>query len=230
MKAWEKIVPDEDRVIYDNAGFGKRQSFGKRPALMVIDVVESFTGSKPQSVLEAQSEYALSCGESSWEALPKIKSLISLSRNADIPIVYTKANAYERSFCGGSTKLEVDDIQFIRTSHTTPIAKMVEPEDKDFVLEKTKASAFFDTVLDSYLKRLKIDTLLVCGTSTSGCVRATVVDGFSYGYKVFVVEDCCFDRSGFYHLASLYDLNAKYATVVALAEAEDYIKTLEAGN
>ncbi len=91
------------------------------------------------------------------------------------------------------------------------------------MIVKAKPSAFFGTPLPIYLRTLGVDTLLVCGTSTSGCVRATVVDGFSHGYHVFVVEDGCFDRSEFSHRVNLFEMNAKYADVITLDEALGYL-------
>jgi len=87
------------------------------------------------------------------------------------------------------------------------------------VLPKTKASVFFQTPLNAYLVKQGVDTLIYCGVSTSGCVRASVVDGFSNGYQTIVVDEACFDRSQFAHAANLFDMNAKYAAVVSLEEA-----------
>ena len=88
-------------------------------------------------------------------------------------------------------------------------------------LAKPKASAFFGTALLAYLHRIKVDSLVVCGTTTSGCVRATVVDGISWGYPVFLAEEATFDRARMSHGVSLYDMNAKYADVIDSAEALD---------
>ncbi|WP_082034223.1 isochorismatase family protein [Cohnella kolymensis] len=96
----------------------------------------------------------------------------------------------------------------------------VAPLQGEWVLEKTKASMFFDTPLDAYLTKKKVDTVVVCGGSTSGCLRASVVDSCSHGYTTFVVEDCCFDRSYFAHCANLFDMDAKYASVLSLTELE----------
>jgi maleamate amidohydrolase len=95
----------------------------------------------------------------------------------------------------------------------------------EWVLEKTRASAFFHTPLTSFLTRSKTDSVVVCGVSTSGCVRATVVDSFSNGFDTFVVDDCCFDRSYFSHCSNLFDMNAKYATVFSLNEIEENLAT-----
>jgi nicotinamidase-related amidase len=95
---------------------------------------------------------------------------------------------------------------------------MVKPRAGEWTLGKTRASAFFQTPLLSYLVQQNVDTLVFCGVSTSGCVRASVVDGFSNGFSTFVVDECCFDRSAFAHAANLFDMEAKYASVVSLDE------------
>lgn len=94
-------------------------------------------------------------------------------------------------------------------------------------MRKARASAFFGTHLITYLVRKNIDCLLIAGTSTCGCVRGTVLDGYSYGYPVFLVEECVFDRSRTSHLVNLFEMNAKYASVIQLAEALEYIEKLE---
>jgi hypothetical protein len=95
------------------------------------------------------------------------------------------------------------------------------------VVRKARASAFFGTHLITYLVRKNIDCLLVTGTSTCGCVRGTVLDGYSYGYPVFAVEECIFDRSRTSHLVNLFEMNAKYASVIPLKEALDYVNRLK---
>ena len=109
--------------------------------------------------------------------------------------------------------------------HSTPIADEIAPRDGEFVISKTKASAFFQTALAIYLVRHQVDSLIVMGTATSGCVRATVVDGFSHGYPIFLVSDGCFDRSQFFHDVTLYDLNTKYATVVTVADTIEHLQS-----
>ena len=90
-----------------------------------------------------------------------------------------------------------------------------------------RASAFFGTHLITYLLSKGVDSLLVAGTTTCGCVRGTVLDGYSYGFPVFVVEECVFDRSRTSHLVNLYEMNSKYATVIELAEALNYVEGLK---
>jgi len=100
---------------------------------------------------------------------------------------------------------------------------MIKPNDDELIVRKARASAFFGTHLITYLVRKNIDCLLVTGTSTCGCVRGTVLDGYSYGYPVFPVEECIFDRSRTSHLVNLFEMNAKYASVIQLSEALDYV-------
>lgn len=221
-ESWKTIVPERDRLILERAGFGTPQPWGRRPALLIVDVVRSFTGSKPQDVLEAIKEYSTSCGASAWETLPRMRQVLDAARAAQIPVVYTKGDAAVRVHTGGSTKEE--GAERARKLHSTPIADEVAPREDELVIHKTRASAFFNTPLTTYLVRQGADSLIVMGTSTSGCVRATAVDGWSHGYPTFVVADGCFDRSPFYHDVTLYDLNTKYATVVSVADTLGYLQ------
>lgn len=221
-ESWKTVVPEHDRLILERADFGGRQAWGRNPALLIVDVVRSFTGSKPQDVLEAINEYSTSCGTSAWETLPRMRQVLDAARAARIPVVYTKGDPDYRAMCGGSVKNESGERS--RKLHSTPIADEIAPRDDEFVIRKTKASAFFQTPLTIYLVRQGVDSLIVMGTATSGCVRATVVDGISHGYPTFVVADGCFDRSQFMHDVSLYDMNTKYATVVSVAETIEHLK------
>lgn len=102
----------------------------------------------------------------------------------------------------------------------------IAPQERDVLLRKSKPSAFFGTGLLHYLLELKVDTLLVVGTTTSGCVRATVIDAFSHNFNVAVVEEGTFDRGEVSHAINLFDMNAKYADVVSLATTLEYIDEL----
>jgi len=151
-----------------------------------------------------------------------MRMVLDAARTARIPVVYTKGDPGYRAMCGGSVKNE--DGERSKKLHSTPIADEIAPREDEFVIRKTKASAFFMTPLTIYLVRHGIDSLIIMGTATSGCVRATAVDGISHGYPVFVVSDGCFDRSQFMHDVTLYDLNTKYATVVNVTETIAYLK------
>ena len=219
MRSWEAIVPEADRAVYAKAGLGRRRPFGKRPALLVADVVESWIGSKPMDVADAIDEYKTACGQSAWEALPRIRQLLDACRRLELPIVFTKGEPAEKVLLGNATKRVLDSAEEARRIHSAPFPEIVRPLPGEYQLTKARASAFFGTALPTYLIQRGVDTLIVVGTATSGCVRATVLDGHSYGFTVFVVEECVFDRSQFLHAVNLFEMDAKYADVVPLDEA-----------
>jgi nicotinamidase-related amidase len=223
MRPWQAVVPDSDRQIYGDAAFSERQPFGARPALLIVDVVQSFVGSKPMPVLDAIREWRTSCGQAAWDALPHIRRVLDAARAATVPVVYTTGHPDFKAFCGGSTKASARNDR--RRPGSEEIPDAIRPRDDEFVLPKTKASAFFGSPLATYLHGLGVDAVLICGCTTSGCVRATVVDAFSHGYRVFVVEEGCFDRSQFSHLVNLFEMNAKYADVIAVDEAVRLLAT-----
>jgi nicotinamidase-related amidase len=109
------------------------------------------------------------------------------------------------------------------------IVKEIGPAPHEFLIEKLKPSAFHGTALLGYLVELGIDTLIVCGTTTSGCVRATVLDAFSQNFHISIVEECTFDRFESSHAINLFDMNAKYADVIGIDEATDYLRGAQRG-
>lgn len=227
MRPWQTVFPEEDRQVYEKARFGRRQPYGRRPALMIVDVTYSFIGTRPVEVLQAVEEFRTSCGQSGWDALPHIRRCLDAARAAGIVVVFTRGDPEYKAFCGGSTKGSSGEEA--RRLASEEIPDEIAPRGGELVLRKTKASAFFGTPLSTYLHGLGVDTLLVCGTSTSGCVRATVVDAFSHGYRVFLVEEGCFDRANLSHRVSLYEMNAKYADVITLEEALGYLTGIGTG-
>ena len=222
MRPWQTVFPEFDRAVYAKAGFMARQPFGVRPALLIIDVVESFTGTRREGVLDSIDEYRTSCGDQAWPALDAIGALLAACRAAGLPVVYTKGDPTDKYYCGDSVK-GTDPAEVARL-YGAPIASAIAPLETEYVLQKTKASAFFCTPLATYFQKVGVDTLLVCGTSTSGCVRSSVIDAFSHNYRTFVVEEGCFDRSPFSNLVNLFEMNAKYADVITLAEALAYVE------
>ena len=224
MRKWEAIFSDGDRALIQKAGFGKKQAFGKKPALLIIDVNRAFTGSQPRPILESVEEYHTSCGEAGWAALQHIQKLLLACRAKNVPAVYTTPDAVVRQFCSGPTKISNPSKKL--DVEGQEIAEVIKPLPSELVIKKTKASAFFATPLLSALRYLKVDCLLITGTTTSGCVRATVVDAVSYDFPCFVVEECTFDRFELSHLVNLWDMHAKYADVITLEEALGHIESL----
>lgn len=209
-RPWDALVPAEELEELRDAGFGELQGMGRSPCLLVIDVVTSFLGPRPGSNEPAS---AMSCGDMGWRVLPTIVGLVDTFRDSSLPIVFTKGDLQDKTFCGGSVK-RTSTPAAARAAHDVGFPEELVPSDDEYVLSKPKASAFFGTPLVSYLLRNGIDSLVMVGTTTSGCVRATAVDASANNLKVVVVEDACFDRSPFAHAANLFDIHMKYGDVV----------------
>jgi maleamate amidohydrolase len=218
MKDWMKLIPEAELKTYQSAGFLSDLEIGSRPALIVVDVTDGFCGTQGLTLEDAIKQYPTACGPAAWEAMPRIASLIGLFRQKNLPIVFTRSDLAGTPYTGKATKSK-------RSGPAAPgfndFPPQITPREGEWILEKTKASGFFQTPLSAYLTKLGTDTVVVCGVSTSGCVRATSVDAHSHGYSTFVVDDCCFDRSYFAHCANLFDLDAKYASVVSLHELRE---------
>ncbi|MBI2919129.1 MAG: isochorismatase family protein [Chloroflexi bacterium] len=229
MRPWEEVIPKEDRAIYQKAGFGRPQAYGVWPGVLIVDVVRAFVGSRPMPVLEAVEEYWTSCGMFAWEALPHISRLLAAARRRGLPVVYTMG--MEGVGAPVTTKRQAQQSSQERVSLAHAMQEIppeLSPEEGERVLAKPHASAFFQTGLAEYLCSRRVDCLLVCGTATSGCVRASVVDAYSHGFRTFVVEECTFDRSMFSHLVSLFELNAKYASVITIEQTVRHLESLGA--
>ena len=224
MREWEQFFPEEERKIYEKAGYKGKQAFGRNPALLIIDVILGFTGTKPMEIMDAIDEFPTSCGKVAWEALPKIQKLLHACRGAGIPVAYSTGDPDFKAALGNATKRATGRGDYEDLPMQFP--EMIKPVDGEFIVHKARASAFFGTHLITYLLSKGVDSLLVTGTTTCGCVRGTVLDGYSYGFPVFVVEECVFDRSRTSHLVNLFEMNSKYANVISLAEALDYVQGL----
>jgi nicotinamidase-related amidase len=228
-RIWDKYLIELDKKVYEIGGFGKRIGFGKKAAILVIDVQYRTCGDRPAPILESMQTYKTSCGERGWAAVSKIRKLLELARSKKIPVIYPTVERKEEIDLGHwkeKTPTMMDKSSFIG-DRGPMIIEEIAPQKGDIVISKRFASAFFGTSLLSYLIQLGIDTLLVTGATTSGCVRATVSDAFSYGFRVVVVEDCVFDRGEVSHAVNLFDMNSKYADVLPLEAVLDYLQKVE---
>ena len=203
-----------------HAGFHGRAGFGRRPALVVIDVNVGFTA--PESPLVCDLE----------EVVAAIRDLLEEARRAGIPIVFTTV-----SYTEGDKRTAaafIDKVPALLTleagSRWVEIDPRIAPREDEPVLNKLFASAFFGTALSSLLAANGCDSLIVTGASTSGCVRATAVDALQHGYRPIVPREAVGDRNPDAHAANLYDLDAKYADVVSLAEVIEHLEELVAAH
>jgi nicotinamidase-related amidase len=230
---WNQFLTERDKQVFAASGYGARQGFGKRPAILVIDVNYAFCGDKPEPILESIKRWRNSCGAESWDSVKAIKRLVMAGRVKGLPVIYTTGIRREDNWDSGSWSWknhrsdESPRTETVLDGNT--IVEDIAPAPQDIVIYKQKPSGFFSTPLLSYLVLLGVDSLLVTGTTTSGCVRASVIDAFSNNYRISLVEEGCFDRSLASHAINLCDMNAKYADVVKLDEVLTFIQTLRAG-
>jgi nicotinamidase-related amidase len=219
-RIWDKYLPERDRKLIDGAGYRSRMGFGSRPALLVIDVNYNFTGDRREPIEEAIKRWPNACGEAAWDAMPRIKALLDLAHEKQLPVFFSTDGFREDGWNMGSwrwkTARSVDERATARTSNLrgADINDEVAPIPSDIIIEKLKPSVFNGTPLRQLLTLLKVDTLVVAGTTTSGCVRASVIDAFSDNYRVILAEDGCFDRVELSHAVNLFDMDAKYADVL----------------
>lgn len=201
---------------YASGGFGKSLEPGARPALLVVDFVQAYLA--PDSPLYAGVE----------SARDACRQLLLAARAAGIPVIHTNVRYQRGGRDGGVFFRKVPALRcFEADTHPqlAAFAQGLEPADGETVVTKQYASAFFGTSLASELVSLGVDTVLLAGVSTSGCIRATAVDACQHGFITLVVRDAVGDRHEAPHLANLFDLQAKYAEVVSLAAAEAYLAT-----
>ena len=225
MKPWESIISEEERRRYRAAGFGRPSGIGTRPALLIIDVQYRTVGTRPMPFWQAVEEFATSCGETAWQAVHKIERLLAVCRANDWPVLYPYV-APKESFDSGRLAQKNPALMKVAKNGYAFVAE-VAPRERDVLLPKKHPSAFYGTPLASYLIDLGADTLFVTGCTTSGCVRGSVVDAFSYNFRVVVPHDCVYDRSEVSHAVNLFDMSEKYADVMSLAEALQVLKPLE---
>ena len=221
MRPWDRFLTDVDREIFDRSGFGGSVGFGGRPVLLVVDVNYNFCGEHRLPLSESVDRWPSSCGPQAWDAVERTRTLLAAARAAAVPVFFSTgmregATDFDR---GRWNDKSTRSREHRANGRGNDIVDELAPRPHEIVLRKGRPSAFFGTMLASYLVDLHADSLVVCGTTTSGCVRATVTDAFSLNYRVSVVEECTFDRGEASHAMSLFDMDQKYADVVPVADA-----------
>jgi maleamate amidohydrolase len=225
---WEGIVPPEEIETYALAGLGGDGSVGRKPALLVIDVQYRSIGDRPMPIREAIKHYPTSCGEIGWAAVPSIKALAEQFRREGWPVIFpyvAKKSVHDQ----GAFAAKIPGIMQIADAGYE-FVREVAPLPGELCLPKTQASAFFGTPLASYLIGQRIDTLVFTGCTTSGCVRASVVDACALNFKSIVPSDAVYDRSPTSHAVNLFDIASKYGDVMSTREVLRRLGALSAGN
>jgi maleamate amidohydrolase len=217
---WQDVIPAHLLELYKH--YQRDVYVGEKPALVAIDLYEMAYQGGNRPVSEVSKTYPSACGEFAWNAIPPTQRVFAAARAAGIPIFYsttdtrpdakpTVIKATNRR--GGS----YDDDGFA-------IRPEFAPQAGDVVIRKMRASAFFGTPLSAHLTQLGIQSIIMFGESTSGCLRASAVDAYSHGYHVTLVEECCYDRDALLHKINMFDLHHKYADVM---KADEVVRHLE---
>ena len=226
-RVWDKFLTEQDKA-HVALGENKQVGFGKKPALLLIDLYRWVFGDKPQPIMEAPKEWPSSCGMAAWAAIPALKTLLAAARKAGIPIVHATGRE-DDGLAGWSVGREIygnsdrSPEAIERRNRRFDIIDEVSPIDGEPVIRKSAPSAFWGTPLIGHLNALGVDTIIAVGESTSGCVRASVLDGCTSRFRMIVCEEGVFDRHEAAHAINLFDMNQKYADVLPLADVLEYL-------
>lgn len=219
LEKWKDLIGEDELKAYEKAGFGRRIGFGKHPAILNVDMTYMFVDAK----------YSQTYGDMS-PMLKAVTKLTRAAREARVPLFYSRRDDRNHHLRRGIWNQKLGTA----TTKEYTVDKRVDkwppgiaPRPEDVVIYKNKPSPFFGTPLASFLTYAGVDTLIVVGISTSGCVRAAVEDSFSYNYRTIVPEECVGDRCRFAQRANLFDMDMKFADVVSLEEVLAYFKKLK---
>lgn len=207
----------EAREVYERARLGGRLELGRRPAVLVVDLQYAFTDPERPLAADLTAE------------IEATKRVLDAARAKGCPVVYTVIGYEPNLKDGGLWLRKIPELAYVQLG--TPwveVDERLEPREDETVVVKKGPSAFFGTNLASILVSQGVDTVVLCGTTTSGCVRATAIDLLHYGFPTIMPRECVGDRARAPHEANLFDIDAKYADVVSLEEALAYLESVPA--
>lgn len=216
LDRWAGQIPEEELAAYRKAGFGRRIGMGQRPALLNIDTTFMFV----------DPAYAM-CAREDPSLMAALTRITEAFRRLNLPIYYSRRDDRAHPTRRGVWNLKLgtaNDFQYTSDPRADRWPDAYAPREQDVIVLKNKPSCFFATPLESWLRYDGVDTLIVVGVSTSGCIRAAVTDAFSHNFRVIVIEEACADRSPSAHKANLFDMDMKSADVERL---DDVIRELE---
>ncbi len=193
--------------IYQKQGFGNSSGIGQRPALLVIDFVNGFANPEQFG------------GGNIGEAIENTRVLLAEARVLGLPIAYTRVVYADDGSDAGVFTLKAPALtQLTEEAFGSQIVDQLKPQDGEYIVRKTQPSAFFGTNLTAWYVSKGVDTVIVTGCTTSGCVRASVIDSMSYNFRTVVASDCVGDRALGPHEANLFDMEQKYADLMNSSE------------
>ncbi|ELY38996.1 isochorismatase family protein [Natronorubrum tibetense] len=207
-------MPPDTPAVYDRAGLDTLVGYGDSPALIVVDLQRGFTD--PSCVL----------GGDLSSVVERTNELLDPAHETDCPVVATRiVTSHPDGADLGIWGEKIPTLELLAAdSEWVDLDERLDLRETDHVLEKRQASSFHETELHSMLTAWGVDTLVVAGCTTSGCIRATAVDGCSHGFRVIVPEESVGDRAPEPHEANLFDIHAKYGDVRPFEEVVDYLR------
>ena len=217
---WQDVISPEDLYLYRH--YKRDLYIGERPALLAIDLYNMAYQGGAGAIHEIAEKFPSACGDFAWNAIDPTKQLFSMMRSRGLPVFYTTGEDRQES---RPNKVRSTNRQSTNTSENPfEIFDSFSPEPEDTIIYKQRASGFYGTPLMAHLTQAGIDTVIVCGESTSGCVRASVADAYSNGLHVVIAEECVFDRGLLSHKINLFDMHHKYADVMHLDEIAERLE------
>jgi nicotinamidase-related amidase len=235
MPGWDAFLTEQDKAHLAYLGPRAPKGFGENPCVLVIDDYYSVLGLERLPILESIKTWPMSCGLEGWEAIDKTVELLAMARSNGIPVIYCHGLedfnapwASRRKTSKRSDRMSLSHLPEEMRRKANEIVEEIAPQPGDLVIKKAAASVFQGTAINFHLNYEGIDTIIACGETTSGCVRASVVDGATYRFHMGVVEECCFDRTQASHWINLFDMNQKYADVIDRFQAGAYFESIAA--
>lgn len=224
MHVWDSFLTEQDKAHLAILGTRRRREpFGVRPAVLNIDNYRWVAGDQPEPILEQIKMWPSAMGYAAWDALDHIAELLVVARGAGLPIAHVHGLPDSSGMPGRRETASMTPPALDRYMRRNEFMPQAAPLPGEIVLEKSAASAFFGTPLIAGLTAHGVDTLIITGESTSGCVRASVMDAMSHCFKVVIPEECVYDRHEASHAINLFDMHQKYATVMPLADVTAWI-------
>jgi nicotinamidase-related amidase len=230
MPGWDAFLTEQDKAHQATRGPRQPKGFGETPCVLVIDDYYSVLGLERLPILESIKTWPSSTGLEGWAAIDETVGLLASARANNIPVIYCHGfDDFPSPWGSRGKRNRLSNLPEEMRRKANQIVDEIAPQPGELVLQKAAPSVFHGTPLLFHLNYEGIDTVLACGETTSGCVRASVVDGATYRYHMGVVEECCFDRTQASHWMNLFDMNAKYADVIKKAQAMEYMDSISAG-
>ena len=190
--------------IYHKQGFGNSSGIGQRPALLIVDFVNGFAN---------PDQFG---GGNIGEAIENTRGLLAEARTLGLPIAFTRVVYADDGSDAGVFTLKAPALtQLTEGAFGSQIVDQLKPRDGEYIVRKTQPSAFFGTNLTAWYVSKGVDTVIIAGCTTSGCIRASVIDSMSYNFRTVVASDCVGDRALGPHEANLFDMEQKYADLMS---------------